>query len=132
MEELPHLPAGGRASFQALCYLAGAVAVVALAVGYGWVNLKTRNPASEPLVVWKSQEPRLLLEAISTGLVSDSGMPQAEKRSSPEGVPCSQLGDSWFRAMPDLPGNAGRHASSPDPVACDWTPGAQEVIVITR
>lgn len=116
---------------EALLYVGGAIAALVLVASYGWVNLKPRNHSSEPLVVWKSETPRLLQDALRSGLVSESGVPQAEHRASSEGIPCSQLGASWFRAMPEAPG-AAPPTASPDPLACDWTPGAQEVIVIAR
>lgn len=129
-EDLPHLPAGGRASLEALFYVASALAVIALVLGYGWFNLRPRSQSSEPLVVWKSEAPRLLQDAVRSGLRIEPG-PQVEPRLSSEGIPCSQLGESWFRAMPEAPG-ARSGTTAPYPVACDWTPGAQEVIVITR
>ncbi|HSD61892.1 MAG TPA: hypothetical protein VLC55_13655 [Burkholderiales bacterium] len=113
--------------------MASALAVVALVASLGWVSLKPRNPSAEPLVVWKTGEPILLQEAMRAGIIPEFGEGSAEQRSSAEGVPCGQLGESWFRAMPDLPSsNSGRSAVSPYPLACDWIPGAQEVIVINR
>jgi len=117
---------------ETLFHVASALVVVALVASFGWVSLKPRNPSSEPLVVWKTGEPMLLQEAMRAGLIPEFGASSGEQRSLAEGVPCGQLGESWFRAMPDLPSSSGRSVESPYPLACDWTPGAQDVIVVNR
>lgn len=131
-EEIPHLLAGRRAFLESLFYVATVIAVVALVASFGWTNLKSRNLSSEPLVVWKSEEPTLLREAMRGGLIGEFPGNPGEQGSPSEGIPCSQLGESWFRAMPDLPENSRRPSELPYPLACDWTPEPQDVIVINR
>lgn len=129
---LPLLPPGGRATPETLFYLAGAVLVL-VGVLLGYFNFKPRYSASEPIVVWKNDEPRLLREAARSGLLERLRFDQSSRADQAQGVAvsCSELGESWFKPVTN-PHNEWGAASDGIPLSCEWTPGDAEVVIINR
>jgi hypothetical protein len=96
---------------------------------------KPRYSASEPLVVWKNEEPRMLRDALRAGMLEElrtnyfGGHDQ--DRAPGDSVLCSQLGNSWFKPVTNPYAERGADAQGL-PVACEWTPGEPEVVIINR
>ena len=129
----PLLPRG-RATPETLLYLAGC-AMLIVAVLLGLLNWKPRySSTSEPMVVWKSDEPRLLRDTLQTSVlegwkVNFRDAEAANLSASP--VPCTELAESWFRPVAN-PLADGVSTKQEVPLACDWVPGEPQVVIIDR
>lgn len=126
------LPPAGQATPETLLYLVGAMLLL-VGVLLGYFNWKPRYSATEPIVVWKNDEPRLLRDAMGSGLLEslriEHGSREAEGQE--DSVPCTDLAENWFKPVSN-PLNE-RNASAPGiPLSCDWTPGEPEVVIINR
>lgn len=130
---LSTLPPAGRATPETLLYLAGALLLL-VGVLLGFFNFKPRYSATEPIVVWKNDEPRLLQEAARSGLLESLRLDQSSRAAAHtqgDAVSCSDLGESWFKPVTN-PHNEWGAASSGIPLSCEWTPGDAEVVIINR
>lgn len=126
-------PPEGRATPETLLYLAGA-ALLLVGVLLGFLNWKPRYSATEPIVIWKNDEPRLLRDAMRSGLLESLRIDhnsRAGVRGQGDSVPCTDLAENWFKPVTD-PRNESGAATQGIPVSCEWTPGAQEVVIVNR
>jgi hypothetical protein len=128
------LPPGEQVNFETLLYtVGGALLVLALSL-LGWMNLKGRAAGSEPLVVWKNEQPAIIREALSAEMRGELVLglrAEGMERTSPDTVRCGELAASWFEPVPDPFTNRGPAARGL-PLSCEWTPGVPEVVVIHR
>jgi hypothetical protein len=84
------------------------------------------------MVVWKNDEPRLLREAMRSGVIENlriSHGSRATAQGQGDSVSCADLSDSWFKPVTD-PRNEWGATAQGMPISCDWTPGATEVVII--
>lgn len=127
------LPPEGWAAPETLLYLAGAVLLV-VGVLLGYLNWKPRYSSDEPIVVWKNDEPRLLRDAMRSGVLENLRISHSSRSAAPaqgDSVSCADLSEHWFKPITD-PRNEWSAAAQGMPISCDWTPGSAEVVIINR